>query len=293
MNGNQEWKIGDITVTTVIERRTEVPRGDFLPTTTDDGLARHRDWLHPWALDDAGQLLFVIQALCVEAAGQKIVVDTCVGPRQLPEIYAWVANDGSFIKALAAAGFGRDDVDLVICTHLHFDHVGWNTMLEDGKWVPTFRKARYLVARPEYEHWKATSEEEKAASNVFNFDDAVTPLFDAGVVDLVGTDHRVSDAIRLVPTPGHTPGHVSVRITSQGEDALITGDCAHHPVQLAEPAWYSVADGDPEMSSATRRHLIGEYADTPVLIIGTHFRPPAAGHLVTDEGGVHFRPLPA
>jgi glyoxylase-like metal-dependent hydrolase (beta-lactamase superfamily II) len=290
MNGNPEWKIGDVMVTTVIERFTEVPRGDFLPTTTDDALAGHRDWLYPWAVDDAGQLLFVIQAVCLDVGGQRIVVDTCIGPRQLPEIYAAVANDGSFIRSFGDAGFGRDDVDLVICTHLHFDHVGWNTVLEDGKWVPTFRKARYLIVRPEYEYWKATSEEKKAASNVFNFDDAVTPLLEAGVVDLVGSDHRVGGAIWLVPTPGHTPGHVSVRITSQGEDALVTGDCAHHPVQLAEPTWYSVADGDPEMSTATRRRIVGEYVDTPVVIIGTHFRPPAAGHLVTAEGGVRFRP---
>jgi glyoxylase-like metal-dependent hydrolase (beta-lactamase superfamily II) len=291
MNGNPEWKIGDVMVTTVIERYTEVPPGDFLPTTTDDALAGHRDWLHPWALDDGGRLLFVIQAVCLDVGGQKIVVDTCIGSRQLPEIYAAFANDGSFINGFTAAGFGRDDVDLVICTHLHFDHVGWNTILEDGKWVPTFRKARYLIVRPEHEYWKATSEEEKAASNVFNFDDAVTPLFEAGVVDLVDADHRVSGAIWLVPTPGHTPGHVSVRITSQGEDALVTGDCAHHPVQLAEPSWYSVADGDPERSTATRRRIVGEYADTPVMIIGTHFRPPAAGHLVTGEGGIRFRPL--
>jgi len=236
-------------------------------------------------------LRFVIQALCLETGGGKIMVDTCIGPRQLPEAYAGLSNEGSFIETLTAAGFGRDDVDLVICTHLHFDHVGWNTIGENSQWIPTFRKARYVVAKPDYEHWKAASGEEKASPNLPSCDDALLPLFDAGVVDLVEVDHRVSDAIRLVSTPGHTPGHVSVSITSQGESALITGDSAHHPVQLEEPGWFSLADADPGMSSATRRRLVREYADTSVLIVGTHFPPPTAGHLVTTQNGVRFLPV--
>jgi glyoxylase-like metal-dependent hydrolase (beta-lactamase superfamily II) len=291
MGEEGHWRVGAVTVTRMIERRTELAPSDFLPSANDLQLAAHADWLKPWALDDAGQLLFAIQAIGVEYAGQKIVVDTCVGPRRLPEIYAWVANDGSFITALTEAGFGRDDVDLVICTHLHFDHVGWNTILEGGRWLPTFRRARYLVAKTEYDYWKAASEEDQASQSVFNLEDAVTPLFDAGVVDLVDTDHRVNDAVRLLPTPGHTPGHVSVRIGSGGEEALITGDCAHHPVQLAEPDWFSLADNDRGLSSATRRRLIADFADTRVLIIGTHFRPPTAGHLVTEDGRVRFHTL--
>jgi glyoxylase-like metal-dependent hydrolase (beta-lactamase superfamily II) len=289
MGDHAQQAIGDVTVTMVIERHTETPVG-FLPAVSEDALARHREWLSPWALGD-GQLRFVIQALCLEADGRKIVIDTGVGPRELPEIYACVANDGSFINTLSAAGFGRDDVDLVICTHLHFDHVGWNTIREDGHWVPTFRQARYLLARPEYEHWQAASAEARAACSVFNLEDAVTPLLDAGVVDLVDPDHRVSEAIWLVPTPGHSPGHASVRISSRGQNALITGDCAHHPVQLAEPQWHSVADLDPHVASSTRRRLVSEYVDTPVLIIGTHFPPPTAGHLLSSEEGVCFRPV--
>jgi glyoxylase-like metal-dependent hydrolase (beta-lactamase superfamily II) len=290
MTDNPQWKVGGVTVTTVIERHNEMAVGDFLPAAAGEALAGHREWLSPWALGEAGQLRFVMQAFCLETDGGKVVVDTCIGPRQLPEIYADLSNDGSFIETFTAAGFGRDDVDLVICTHLHFDHVGWNTILVNGQWVPTFRKARYVVAKPEYEYWKAASEEEKA-SNLPTFDDALLPLFEAGVVDLVEVDHRVSDSIRLVSTPGHTPGHVSVSITSQGESALITGDCAHHPVQLEEPGWYSLADADPDMSSATRQRLVRQYADTSVLILGTHFPPPTAGHLVTTDDGVRFLPV--
>jgi glyoxylase-like metal-dependent hydrolase (beta-lactamase superfamily II) len=289
MSENASWKIGDVTVTMVIERHTELPVGDFIPVA-GEAVSGHREWLQPWALSETGCLRFVIQALCVEHAGEKIVVDTCIGPRQLPEMYVGLENDGSFIGALTAAGFGRDDVSRVICTHLHFDHVGWNTLLEDGHWVPTFRQARYTVVEQEYRHWMSTSEEVKARSNVLNFDDAVLPLFAAGVVDLVDSNHQINDAIELLPTPGHTPGHVSVLISSKGASALITGDCAHHPVQLARPDWYTLADADPEMSCATRQRLIDEYADSPVLIIGTHFPPPSAGRLVRGDKGVRFEP---
>jgi len=292
MTGGLRWQVGDVTVATVIERRNRTTAASFLPAATDAALVAQRDWLSPWAVSEDGQLRFVIQAFCLEADGLKVLIDTCIGPRQLPDAYAGLANDGSFIDMLAAAGFGRDDVDVVICTHLHFDHVGWNTIFEGGTWAPTFRKARYIVARAEYEHWNRASAAERAAADLHSFDDAVLPLVAAGVVDLVGTDHQVSAAVRLLPTPGHTPGHVSVAISSGGEQALITGDCAHHPAQLAEPAWCSVADADPDLAGATRRELARAYADTPALIFGTHFPPPTAGHLVTVDGVVRFQPAP-
>jgi glyoxylase-like metal-dependent hydrolase (beta-lactamase superfamily II) len=290
MNQNRQWKVGDVTITMIIERQNEMAAGDFIPGVAGGVLARHQEWLRPWAVSDAGRLRFVMQALCLDSGGTKIVVDTCIGPRQLPDIYAGLENDGSFIDALTAAGFGRDDVDLVINTHLHFDHVGWNTVREGGHWVPTFRRARYLMARPEYEHWLATPEEDRPASNVLNFDDTVLALVRAGVADLVETDHEVSDAIRLIATPGHSPGHVSVSVTSGGEAAFITGDCAHHAVQLAEPHCCSLADADPGMATATRRRLIREHADTGVLVVGSHFPPPGAGYLVTTDAGVRFQP---
>jgi glyoxylase-like metal-dependent hydrolase (beta-lactamase superfamily II) len=284
-------EIGNVAITTVIEQRTLLSPDDYFPTGSIERLAGHGAWLKPWALDQDDQLKFVIQALCVQDGDQKIIVDTCVGPRTLPEAYAFIVNDGSFIDTLTQAGFGRDEVDLVICTHLHFDHVGWNTILEDGNWVPTFRRARYVVARPEFEHWQATTPEFKASSNVFNLDDATMPLLRAGAMDLVETDHRVTRSLQLVPTPGHTPGHVSVRIRSAGQDGFITGDCAHHPVQFAETDWHSLADMDAAGSSNTRRWVVEEFKDRPVLIIGTHFPPPSAGHLVTTSSGVEFRPV--
>ena len=285
------WVIGSASVTRVLEQDAGFPAGGFFPSSSPAVLASHAEWLAPWALEGDEEVLISIQALCVESEGTKIVVDTCVGQRPLPGMFASMSDDGGFLGALAAAGFARQDVDVVICTHLHFDHVGWNTMLEDGRWVPTFPNARYVVARTEYEHWRDASEEARAAASAITFDDAVTPLFDFGVVDLVDADHVVTPSVALMPTPGHSPGHVSVRIRSEGAEAIITGDCVHSPVQLAEPDWFTAVDSDPDLSTATRRALIAECCDREVLVIGTHFPPPTAGHIVSSPTGVRFRPL--
>jgi glyoxylase-like metal-dependent hydrolase (beta-lactamase superfamily II) len=263
---------------------------DLIPDATHEALLPHA-WARPWALDDDDRLQISIHALCLESDGKKVVVDTCFGPGPLPERIKHRVNDGSFLTELTDAGFGRDDVDLVVCTHLHFDHVGWNTIEVDGQRVPTFPRARYVIARAEYEHWSSLGAEQRETTAAVTFDDAVAPLFEHGVAELVDVDHRVDDVIRLIPTHGHTPGHVSVVVESQGETALITGDCTHSPLQLVEPDWSSKADTDRAQSAGTRRKLLADYADTPVLVIGTHFNAPTAGHLVTSGDRYEFRPL--
>lgn len=166
----------------------------------------------------------------------------------------------------------------MICTHLHTDHVGWNTRLVGDAWVPTFPHARYLMAEPEWTHWSTSTDRWTQIVMA----DSVRSIFDADLVDLVETDHIVHDTIRFEPTPGHTPGHVSLHITSRGEEAVITGDLVHHPCQFARPDWGSSADTDPEQADRTRRAFMSRYADTPTLIIGTHFAGPTAGRLVRD-----------
>ncbi len=167
----------------------------------------------------------------------------------------------------------------MLCTHLHVDHVGWNTMKVGDRWVPTFPNARYLMGRTEYEHWSAQDPKEQR-DDVFG--DSVKPVIDAGLVDMVDSDHQITEEVRLVPTPGHTPGHVSVRIASRGEEAVITGDMMHHPCQMARPDWRSTADSDGEAACKTRLRVLNEYADGPVLVIGTHFATPTAGHIKRD-----------
>jgi glyoxylase-like metal-dependent hydrolase (beta-lactamase superfamily II) len=172
----------------------------------------------------------------------------------------------------------------VVCTHLHVDHVGWNTRLVDGRWVPTFPRARYLIGRTELEHWKGQPDGEQHEILA----DSVTPILDAGLAELVEMDHVVSPEIRLVPTPGHTPGHVSVLIESQGETAVITGDMTHHPCQLGHPDWTPPFDSDPEASARMRWRMFGEWADRPILVIGTHFAGPTAGRVVRDGEAFRF-----
>jgi glyoxylase-like metal-dependent hydrolase (beta-lactamase superfamily II) len=216
----------------------------------------------------------------VEAPGRRIIVDTCLGndkkDRRIP---TWNDRHGRFLEDLAAAGFPSETIDTVLCTHLHVDHVGWNTMLVDGQWVPTFPKARYLFGRVEYEHWSTQTERPDMLPV---FADSIRPIFARGLADLVECDHQICPELQLMPSTGHTPGHTSVLISSNGKRAMITGDFAHHPCQMAHPEWSSTADYDPVAAEATRRRIFGALAGDPVLVIGTHFAGPTAGHVVRD-----------
>lgn len=227
-----KWQIGAVTVTKVVEPRPPAARVSSLPQATPEAVLG-MEWMKPHFMSDEGRLKMSIHALVIEAGGRRIVVDTCLGnDKQGRHVPTWNNLQGSFLQDLAAAGFPRESIDIVMCTHLHVDHVGWNTMLVDGRWVPTFPNARYLMARTEFEYWRQERDNDE---QVAVFSDSVRPVFEAGLVDLVETDHRVCDEVRLVPTVGHTPGHVSVAISSQGQEALITGDFCHHPARWRAP----------------------------------------------------------
>ena len=195
---NLQWQIGDVRITRVVEMITPVPPDGLIPTLTPEEVERNAAWLKPHFMDDDGNFVLSIHAFCVESQGRKIVVDTCIGNNRVIPAFGDLTLDTPFLDDLAAAGFAREDVDTVICTHLHFDHVGWNTMLVDGKWVPTFPNARYVISRGEWDHWSTEATDESYAATL---DDAVRPVVDAGLVDFVAPDHRVTDDIRLEPTP--------------------------------------------------------------------------------------------
>jgi glyoxylase-like metal-dependent hydrolase (beta-lactamase superfamily II) len=268
--------LGRLRVFAIVERAGPTRPTWLLPQAGPEAVLRHREWLAPHFLDAGGRFLQSIHAFVIRAPGLTALVDTCVGnDKDRGGRQPFHMMHTAFLEDLAAAGVPPEAVDVVLCTHLHVDHVGWNTRLVDGRWVPTFPRARYLFARREWEHWAA----ERGDDTRRILGDSVTPVLDAGLADLVDTDHRLSDEIWLEPTPGHTPGHVSVRLASGGADAVITGDLMHHPVQMAEPGWGSHFDSDLEQAAKTRRAFCERYADTPVTVLGTHFHHPTAGRI--------------
>jgi glyoxylase-like metal-dependent hydrolase (beta-lactamase superfamily II) len=274
-----QWRIGAVTVTKIVELEVTGGSRFLLPQATYEAVLPI-GWLQPDFADERGRLKMSIHALVVETPSQRIIVDTCLGnDKENRRIPAWNRMQTGFLADLAAAGYPRETIDTVVCTHLHVDHVGWNTMLVEGRWVPTFPSARYLIGRVEYHHWTAPHGRDDMAAVLA---DSVTPVWQAGLAELVETDHRICDEISLVPTPGHTPGHVSLRIASDGEAALITGDFMHHPCQIARPDWSSTADSDPAAARLTRERMLTDLANTPILVIGTHFAGRSAGRIVPD-----------
>lgn len=282
----QSWQIGDVTVTRIIEFEAAIPyreKAPFIAEATPQALAQI-PWLAPHFMTPEGHLRSSVHALLVESAGLRIVVDTCIGNDKPRRLTGGVGLQTRFLKSLDEAGWTRDSVDLVLCTHLHVDHVGWNTMLENGKWVPTFPRARYLIAQKEFDYWREYDEVEQRAVMA----DSIGPIFDAGLVTLIDTDHVLTPEVRLRPTAGHTPGHVSVVIESKGHTALITGDFIHHPCQVARPHWCIPFDEDREAALVMRKALLDELVDTPTLVIGTHFATPTAGRVVRDRDTYRF-----
>lgn len=280
----QQWKIGNVTITRVVELESLGGSRFILPDATRDACLNY-DWLQPHFMDDKGNLLMSVQALVVDTGARRILVDTCIGNDKERNVPAWSHLQTQFLQNLGAAGYEPDTIDTVLCTHLHVDHMGWNTMLVDDQWVPTFPNARYLFAETEWEHWKA-NEDEAVYGPVLG--DSVRPVLDAGLVDLVDMDHQVCSEVCLEPTPGHNPGHVSIHIRSGGAQALITGDCIHHPVQMSRTDWCSSADVDQAQGQRTRASLLERYVDEAVLVIGTHFATPTAGHVKHLEGGGYY-----
>jgi len=285
-----QFSVGDTTIHRVVEY--EAPIFDpffFFPDLTPEMLDQNRSWLEPAYIDPAtGKIVLCIQSYVVRTPHHNILVDSCVGNhKSRPARPFWhMMSSDRYEKNLAAAGLGVNDIDFVMCTHLHIDHVGWNTRLENGRWVPTFPKARYLFADRELAHWEQRSADDTDACPWIA--DSVLPVIAAGRADVVKSDHVLNDLVRLIPTPGHTTDHFSVHVGSEGADAFITGDMVHSPLQMRYPDLSMRMDYDREQSARTRRAVFERFSDQPTLFCTAHFPQPSVGRLVRADGAYSF-----
>ncbi len=220
-----------------------------------------------------GRLILPIQGFLLKTPAHVILVDSCVGnDKSNPGTPDWnQRSDGRFMAALTAAGIGRKDIDYVLCTHLHADHVGWNTRLEDGRWVPTFPNARYLMPAADEEFFR------NSAGNAYT--QSVLPVVEAGQTELVTAGHMLGDCITLIPTPGHTPGHVSVLVKSGTAEAVITGDALHTTAQCWRPDWHFKYDTDADLAAVSRRKLLEDASEANRKVLGSHFALPSIGRV--------------
>jgi glyoxylase-like metal-dependent hydrolase (beta-lactamase superfamily II) len=281
-DASMQWKVGKVKITKVVELETAGSTRFILPLASNEEI-RKLPWLIPHFATEEGRLKMSIHSLVVETPKHRIVVDTGLGnDKQGRNVPTWNNRNEPFLEKLTLAGFPPDSIDTVLCTHLHVDHVGWNTRLAGGQWVPTFANARYLFGKTEFEHWRDHSVE---PAHIAVFNDSVKPIWDAGKAELIESDAKLTDEISMISTPGHSPGHMSIHIRSDGEEGLLTGDVAHHPCQMAHLDWSSTADSDPKQSVVARRELFSRFADTPTLVIGGHYD---AGHIKRDGGAFKF-----
>lgn len=281
---NEVWRVGDITISRVVELEVTGGSRFILPDATRDQCLP-LSWMKPHFMDEAGNLIMSVHALVVDTGDTRIVVDTCIGNDKQRSIPAWSNLQTNFLDDLTKTGYDPDSIDIVLCTHLHVDHVGWNTRYIDDEWIPTFPNAEYLVAADEWAYW--TSEPESGRFDEI-YADSVKPIEQLMRIVDVNIESEIAPGISLKPTPGHTPGHVSVEIHSNGQQAIITGDCIHHPCQMTRIDWCSSADTDAEKGLETRTRLLADLSDSNTLVIGTHFATPTAGYIRPHADGNYW-----
>jgi glyoxylase-like metal-dependent hydrolase (beta-lactamase superfamily II) len=271
--------IGDIRVARVVENEGPFAAVDFLLPGFTPELLKEQRWLTPAFVDPELRVLMSFHSYVLRTRHHTILVDGCVGNgKERPARPMWHRQEAPYLERLARAGVQPEDVDVVFCTHLHADHVGWNTRLRDGRWVPTFPNARYIFGRREYEHWEKLHRAGEKP-NHDSFTDSVLPVVEARQADMVEADHEIETGIHLEPAYGHTPGTCVLHVRNRGGHGIFTGDVIHTPVQLADPSLSSRFCSDPAQSAATRRRLCERYADTDSVLFTGHFPAPSSTRL--------------
>jgi glyoxylase-like metal-dependent hydrolase (beta-lactamase superfamily II) len=265
----------------------------LLPDWTPEAIAPHLPWLAPTYYDpNRDRLIMSIHSWVLKTRHHTILIDTCVGnhkPR--PESPRFHMLDRPYMANLAAAGIKVEDVDYVLCTHLHVDHVGWNTRLEDGRWVPTFPNAKYVFSKTDRDYFDPTrGKGGKSEFNAAVFNDSVLPILEAKQDMVVDGTHELGDDLTISPAPGHTPGHVLIALKSRGREALFTGDILHHPMQIHCPDWSSAFCSDREQVKGTRRRVLERAAAKGSLLYPAHFAGPFIGRVAERAGGFAYVP---
>lgn len=286
------FALGDVTIQRIIEG--ESPLFDpltFFPTLTKDLLEENRAWLEPFALDPAtGKLILCIQSWVVRTKHHTILVDTCVGnDKDRPNHPFWNRmRSDAYMRGLAALGLTVDDIDIVMCTHMHVDHVGWNTRLENGRWVPTFPKARHLMPKAEYDFWRAEYDKGDTQVQSGSFADSVLPVVEAGMVDFYGPGQEVAGCLLGEDVSGHAPGMIALRLRSKGEEGYFSTDTMHSPIQVAYPHWNDRYVLDADKARVSRAFVLRNAAEREALIMPMHFGAPYCGYVRRQGDGYRF-----
>ena len=270
-------RVGNVEILALSDGKLEFDLCNFFPTIPEGEWQPYEQHLHDH------KVRFNLGSYLIRSGGRTILIDTGLGPRpaDTPEV-PW----GELMRDFQANGIRPEDVDMVVMTHLHRDHIGWNLRSEGTKYVPTFPKARYWMSETD---WKACHDPELVPTRFPNAPSCVWPLEQLGLIEFMRGEHSITRELTAVPTPGHTPGHVSILVTSQGERALVLGDAAHSPAQIEQPDWVSRADMDPDLTRATRKALIERLEREQILVAAGHFEAPGFGRIVKLDGRRYWR----
>ena len=291
-------RIGEVEILKVVEMDGMALPADLLfPGVTAEQVARGRKALGSrFVAPDSDALVWSFHSYVVRAGGRNILIDTCHGndknrPHPVEYAHMWKTD---YLGNLARAGLKPEDIDIVLCTHLHIDHVGWNTRLKDGEWVPTFPNAKYLMTRLDYERYStiASDEGQEAAVGYWSFQDSVLPVMKAGQAELIETDHvierELGRGLWLEGAPGHTPGSVLIHAENKQGHAIFCGDAIHHPIQAVEPSLHVAGEFDTALAMRTRTRVLESCADTSTLLLPAHFPTPSAARVVSSARGPQF-----
>jgi glyoxylase-like metal-dependent hydrolase (beta-lactamase superfamily II) len=286
------FTVGQATITRIEETYGACyPLRDIFPEATAAHLAAHKAWLAPHHYDaEKGLIKLSVHSWLLQVGGRKTLIDSCCGNNKIkPGRPWWNMLNVNYLERLAAAGARPEEIDLVMCTHLHHDHVGWNTQQRDGKWVPTFPNARYVFSKPDVDYFaRIDADPKEAPAELGTFRECVIPILEYGKADLVSGPCRLNDFIEIDAAPGHSPGHVFFKLESKGAHGVFIGDVWHHLLQVYYPDWNFPKNSDAAQARVSRRKVLDYCASTGALVMPAHVGLPFAGRIEATPDG--YRP---